>query len=173
MTPVRRLSARWRRRWLPHPRLTVMVVIVWALLHNGLSAGVLASGIVLGVAIPRLTARFWPERPTLGPSRKVIAYVLLVMWDIVVANVHVARLVLFRPAGSLRSRFICVPLDLRVPEAITVLAGTVTMTPGTVSCDLSADGRCLLVHCLDVGDEAAAVALIKSRYESRLQEIFP
>ena len=65
------------------------------------------------------------------------------------------------------------PLALTSPEAITVLAGTITMTPGTVSAELSADGRALLVHGLDVPDPEALVAEIKSRYEARLLEIFP
>ena len=73
---------------------------------------------------------------------------------------------------SLLSRFVTVPLDLRSPEAITVLAGTITMTPGTVSADVSADGRALLVHCLETGDPAATAAAIKARYEHRLQRIF-
>ena len=65
------------------------------------------------------------------------------------------------------------PLELRSPEAISVLAGTITMTPGTVSCDLSADGRSLLVHCLDAPDAEDAVRAMKDRYEARLKEIFP
>ena len=54
-----------------------------------------------------------------------------------------------------------------------MLAGTITMTPGTLSAELSADGRSLLVHGLDVPDPGALVAEIKSRYEARLLEIFP
>jgi multicomponent K+:H+ antiporter subunit E len=54
-----------------------------------------------------------------------------------------------------------------------VLAATITMTPGTVSSDLSADGRSLLVHCLDAKDGEEAVRQMKSRYEARLKEIFP
>ena len=64
------------------------------------------------------------------------------------------------------------PLDLKSPEAITALAGTITMTPGTVSASLSADGRALLVHCLETDDPEKTVSEIKSRYESRLQRIF-
>ena len=64
------------------------------------------------------------------------------------------------------------PLDLQSPEAIATLAGTITMTPGTLSADVSADGRSLLVHCLDVSDVPATIAAIKSRYESRLMRIF-
>jgi len=67
---------------------------------------------------------------------------------------------------------VTIPLDLRSPEAITVLAGTITMTPGTVSADLSADGRALLVHCLDADHPDAVRDEIKTRYERRLKEIF-
>ena len=58
------------------------------------------------------------------------------------------------------------------PEAITVLAATITLTPGTVSCDLSEDGHALLVHCLHAPDPAAVLDEIKTRYEARLKEIF-
>jgi len=90
-----------------------------------------------------------------------------------VANLQVARLILFRRSDQLRVRWVTLPLELRSPEAITVLAGTITMTPGTVSCDLSADGRSLLVHCLDAPDAEEAVRQMKVRYEARLKEIFP
>ena len=75
-------------------------------------------------------------------------------------------------SSELRTRWVSVPLELSSPEAITVLAGTVTVTPGTVSCDLSADGRYLLVHCLDAPDTEQIVREIKTRYEARLKEIF-
>jgi multicomponent K+:H+ antiporter subunit E len=65
-----------------------------------------------------------------------------------------------------------VPLEIRAPEAITTLASTITLTPGTVSSDLSDDGRSLLVHCLDAPDGDEVVAQIKQRYEARLKEIF-
>jgi len=96
----------------------------------------------------------------------------VVLWDIVVSNIQVAKLVLFRRGDSLRSQFVVVPLELTSPEAIATLAGTITMTPGTVSVDMSADGRALLVHCLETDDPEGTVAAIKSRYEQRLMRIF-
>jgi multicomponent K+:H+ antiporter subunit E len=66
-----------------------------------------------------------------------------------------------------------VPLDLTSAEAITVLAGTITMTPGTVSATLAADGSAILVHCLHTDDPDSVRDDIKSRYERRLLEIFP
>jgi multicomponent K+:H+ antiporter subunit E len=79
---------------------------------------------------------------------------------------------LLRRPETLRSTWLVVPLKLRIPEAITLLAGTITMTPGTVSCDLAADGSALLVHCLHTDDPDATVAGIKSRYEARVMKIF-
>ena len=86
---------------------------------------------------------------------------------------QVTRIILFRRADSLDVRWVVLPLELRSPEAISVLAGPITMTPGTVSSDLSADGRSLLVHCLDAPDAEDAVRAMKDRYGARLKEIFP
>lgn len=156
---------------MPHPLLTLLIVVVWVLL-NGVSWGAAVLGTILGIAIPKLTSPYWPDRPRIRSPLTIVEYALIVLWDIVVANFQVAYLILFRRGDSLRSRFITVPLDLRTPEAITALAGTITMTPGTVSADLSGDGRALLVHCLETHDAEATVANIKLRYETRLQRIF-
>lgn len=156
---------------VPHPLLTLFIVVVWMLL-TGISWGSAILGSVLGIAIPLLTSPYWPDRPIVRSPLTILEYALVVLWDIVVANFQVAYLILFRRGASLRSRFVTVPLDLRTPEAITALAGTITMTPGTVSADLSGDGRALLVHCLETDDPEGTVATIKSRYEKRLMRIF-
>lgn len=160
------------RRLLPHPGLSVLLVIVWLLMANTLTWGGLLLGTVLGVALPITTAPFWPKRPTLRFGAPALAYVGVVLWDIVIANFQVAALILFRRSRDLRPRWLVIPIALDTPEAITVLAGTISLTPGTVSADVSADGRYLLVHALDVADEAAKIARIKTRYEARLQRVF-
>lgn len=161
-----------RTRLLPHPLLTLLLILVFIFLMNEVTPGVAVLGIVLGVIIPLLTAPFWPGRPKLKAPLTIASYVLIVLWDIIVSNIEVAWIILFRPANRLRTRYVTVPLDLKTPEAIAVLSGTITMTPGTVSADLSADGKTLLVHCLDASDPDGAVATIKARYESRLKRIF-
>lgn len=161
------------QRWLPHPLLSVVLVMVWMLLLNSFTMGGLVMGMLLGTVIPIITSSFWPERPPIRAYGRAFMFMLLVAWDVVVANIHVARLIIFKPASQLRTRWVTVPLELTSPEAITVLAGTITMTPGTVSSDLSADGRSLLVHCLDAPDAEAAVMEMKTRYEARLKRIFP
>lgn len=161
-----------RSRLLPHPILSLVVAAVWVALANSLSVGNVLLGAALGFGIPLFTSRYWPERPVVKRPLRIIEYTAIVLWDILVSNVQVAWWILFRSGPTLRSVFVSVPLDLRTPEAVTVLTGTVTMTPGTVSADLSADGRAILVHCLDAADPDDVVRQIKTRYEKRLKDIF-
>lgn len=160
------------RRLFPHPYLSVLLVIIWLLLVNDFRWGSLVFGLILSVLIPAFIAPYWPQRPTLRAGWKLVAYFLLVVWDIIIANIEVAKIVLFKPNHDLKPAWIAIPLELRSPEAISVLAGTITLTPGTVSCDLSECGHALLVHCLHAPDPDSVVVDIKSRYEARLMEIF-
>lgn len=157
---------------LPHPYLTLLLIVVWQMLVNKVTPGNLLLGTILGVLIPLVTAPYWPNTPRLRSIPRIVEYVLIVLWDICVANVQVAMIILFKANANTRPAWVTIPLELKTPEAITVLAGTITMTPGTVSSDLSADGRSLLVHCLDAPDPAAVRDQIKARYERRLMEIF-
>lgn len=159
-------------RLLPHPLLTATLTLVWLMLLNAFSLGGLLLGVLLGVLIPLLTREYWPMRPRLRRPLKCASYAALVLYDIVAANFVVAKVILFKPNRRLQPRFVTIPLDIRTPEAIAVLAGTITMTPGTVSADLSADGRSLLVHCLNEPDPESVPDAIKRRYEARLKEIF-
>ena len=160
-------------QWLlPHPFLTLVLVIVWTFLQNDISAGMVVFGIILGVLIPRATSVWWPEPPKGFHLAKMASYSLMVMWDILVANVQVAWIVLTVSNAKLKPAWIVVPLEVRQPEAITLLAGTITLTPGTVSADLSDEGHSLLVHVLHTDDPDAVRDDIKNRYERRLLEIF-
>jgi multicomponent K+:H+ antiporter subunit E len=115
-------------RLLPHPLTSLVIAVLWVLLANDFSPGSIVFGAILGLIIPPFFETYWPNRPRIRNPRMIVEYVLIVLWDIIVSNVQVAYLVLFRRGDSLRSRFITVPLRLKSAEAITVLAGTITMT---------------------------------------------
>ena len=159
-------------RIFPHPQLTLTLAVVWLLLVNKVTVGNVLLGLILGVSIPVVTQPFWQRRPMLKHPLKIVEYVVLVLYDIVVANVIVAYTIMFKSNANTRSAWVTVPLDLKTPEAITVLAGTITMTPGTVASALTADASAILVHCLDTDDPDAVRDEIKQRYERRLKEIF-
>lgn len=158
-------------RLLPHPVLSTVLLAIWLLLHNGVAAGGVVSGVVLALALPLLTRGFWPEAPQRMRLSPVPGLAMVVLWDIVKSSFRVAGLEI-GPMSRLRPRFIELPLEVTSPLAITTLAGIITLTPGTLSANLSGDRRTLLVHALSDDDPAGTIATIKERYERPLLEIF-
>lgn len=160
------------RRWLPRPLLTLFLWAVWLLLQNSLSLGQILLGFGLAILIPRLTERFWSPQPDLRRPWRAVRFLCLILYDIVTANFQVARRVL-GPVRELRPAFVEVPLDLTRDYPITLLASIISLTPGTVSAQLSSDRRHLLIHVLHLQeDEEALIRDIKQRYELALKEIF-
>lgn len=160
-----------RLRLLPAPVLSLVLWVAWLMLNESASVGHLLLGAALAIAIPWFTERFRPERPRLRGLGAAVRLALVVLFDIVKSNVIVARQVL-GPESRVRPAFVWVPLDIRDPHGIVTLAGIITLTPGTLSSELSDDRRHLLVHAFNVDAPEALIAEIKQRYEAPLREIF-
>lgn len=160
------------RRLYPHPMLSLTLFVTWMLLVNQFKIGSLVMAAILATLIPLMTAPWWPNRARIRHPFGLASYCLLVLWDVIVANFQVARIVLFMPADKIQSAWIAVPITLTAPEAITLLAGTITMTPGTLTADMSGCGRVLLIHSLHAPDPDAVRDDILARYEARLKRIF-
>lgn len=159
-------------RLIPHPGLSAFLVLFWLILANAWTLGSLVMALIIGLVIPLITSAWWPERPRIRRPFALIAYLGIVIWDVIVSSFQVAKIVLFMPKDRIRSAFVVVPVDLTSPEAISLLAGTITMTPGTLTADFSEDRRCLLIHSLHAPDPDEVRDSIKSRYEARLKRIF-
>ncbi len=159
------------KRLLPHPILSFMLLVIWLLLANALSFGQILLGMLIGWAVPLYTARFWPEEVKVRNPLVLLRFVGTVLYDMLVANISVARLILGN-GDRLEPAFIEMPLELRTNTAISLLANTVSLTPGTVSAFLSADRTILVIHSLHTTDAAAIVNDIRQRYETPLKEVF-
>ena len=159
------------RRWFPHPALSCFMLLLWLLLANSITAGQLVLGTVLAWLIPWFTQGFWPEALRIRKPLLLVKFVLVVLWDILIANLILAVRVL-GPMKKLQPAFMRVPLDIEQEFTITLFASTISLTPGTVSADLNMAERYLLVHSLHVTDIDAAIAEMKQRYEAPLKEVF-
>jgi multicomponent K+:H+ antiporter subunit E len=156
---------------LPHPILSVTLWVFWLLLNNTLAPGHIVLGFFLAITIPLFTAGFWPEKVRIKAPLTLLKFLALVMWDILIANLMVAKLVLGRN-DSLKPAFFHIALDIENSLGISVLSNTISLTPGTVSCDLTADGKCLMVHALHAENISELVEHIKQRYEAPLIKVF-
>jgi multicomponent K+:H+ antiporter subunit E len=157
--------------WLSHPTLTVVIAVAWLLLQGSLAPVHWIAAAALGLVIPRVAGRFLGAGVRVRRGGAALVLVLRVVWDIVRANLTVARLVL-DPTARPSPAWVRVPLDLRDDKSIVLLATIITTTPGTVSCVIEESRRAILVHALDCPDPAALCAEIKARYEAPLREVF-
>lgn len=151
--------------------LSVLLAGAWLLLQQSLAPGNLITAVLLGLLVPRLLHGFLAAPVQVHSWRAVLRLSGVVLWDIVVSNFIVARIVL-SPFSRPQPAWVRVPLDLRHPTAISLFATIITTTPGTVSCVVDEQHRYILVHALDCRDVPAAAAEMKARYEKPLMEIF-
>ena len=161
-----------RQRLFPSLPLSIAVFGFWLLMNDSISAGTVAMALLVALLIPPFAARLDREFARIGRLRGVPKLVGVLLWDILVANVTVAMQVL-GPERNIHPGFIWVPLDIANIHGIAALTSCITLTPGTVSSELSDDRRFLLVHVLDLGSADEVVRQIKTRYEAPLMEIFP
>lgn len=160
------------RALFPHPGLSGFLALFWLVLADSWTFGSLSLALVLATLIPLFTAPWWPGKPRLRHPLRLLSYVALVVYDVILSSWQVARIILFLPPDQIRSAFVAVPTRLTSPEAVALLAGTITMTPGTLTADISSDGRTLLIHSLHAPNPDEVRDGIISRYETRLQRIY-
>lgn len=156
---------------LPHPNLSIILLIIWLLLNNTVAFGHIVLGSILAILIPWFTSSFWPERVCIRNHMTFLKFLIIVTYDIIVANITVARQVI-GPNANLKPKFFDLPLDITHPLGISTLASTISLTPGTVSCDLSEDKTYLIIHGLVIDDKQETIDEIKQRYEAPLMEVF-
>lgn len=158
-------------RYLPYPVVSALIGTTWLLSQGSLSPANCLSAILLALLLPLALRGFlgdpWPRRG----ARATLRLLAVLLWDIVVANLSVAWLVLW-PWSRPQPAWLVVPLELRSPRGKALLASIISITPGTVSCVIDEQRAQILVHALDCADPQAAVRDIKARYEQLLLEIF-
>ena len=157
-------------RIFPHPALSIQLALSWLVLSHSLALVHLLSAALMGWLLPHLLRGFLADASALHwPT--VFRLTGVVLWDIVLSNITVARITL----GSLKGiqpAWVPVPLQSDHPRVNTLLASIITMTPGTVSAVLHAQRREILVHALNCDDPAALARDIQLRYEAPLLRIF-
>jgi len=159
-------------RWLPYPYMSAALLAIWLLLNQTLSPGHLLLGAILAILAPLAAKPLEVPPLRVRQPLKIPDLVWEVLKDIIRSNVAVTRIIVRPGEPKQTSGFVHIPLDLRNPYGLAMLAIIVTATPGTAWVNYDSRRGILLLHTLDLVDEAHWVDLIKTRYERRLMEIF-
>jgi multicomponent K+:H+ antiporter subunit E len=159
------------RRLLPFPLASAGLLVLWLLLNQTLSPGHLLLGGVVALMGGWLLTALEPPKARLRRLAAIFRLAGLVAADIVRSNIAVAQIVLGIKERDRTSGFVRIPLDLRSPYGLAILACIITSTPGTLWVSFDEASGWLTIHVLDLIDERQWIRTIKGRYERLLLEI--
>ncbi len=159
-------------RLVPYPFVSAALLVVWLLLWQSVALLDLLTGAALALLLPRVLTRL--EEPPSGAKRPLVALRLFftVLYDIALSNIEVARLIVTGQQLQTVSGFVTIPLELRDRNGLAVLATIITSTPGTFWASYNRRTHVVIIHVVDLKDEATSRETIKNRYERPLREIF-
>lgn len=103
---------------------------------------------------------------------RVLSLAILFVYELVLSAWRVAKIVLTPNISNLKPGIIAYPLTVDRDFEITLLANLITLTPGTLSVDVSQDRKILYVHCIDVPDPDATITDIRDGFERKILEAF-
>jgi multicomponent Na+:H+ antiporter subunit E len=153
--------------------LAGVLALMWAAITGQFTLENLLLGLAIGI-LALVLLRGQVARPrALRQLRRGFMLFAVFLREMVLSAVRVALVVIDpKMKEKLRPAFVAVPLDLETDGQITLLANMVTLTPGTLSVDVSEDRSVLIVHVLTLKDRETLIAGIKTGFEARIKEVF-
>lgn len=150
--------------------LNILLAIAWGALTGQFYPVNLLFGFLLGFLVLWIILRDRYKRDYFYRVPKIIEFLFFFMSQLFLANLRVAKTVL-SPQLNITPGVIGVPLEAHTDAEITLLMSLITLTPGTLSLDISSDQRLLFVHTIDYTDAGEFRTQIKEGFERRVMEI--
>ncbi len=151
--------------------INFILAVVWAGLLGSFDAWTLGSGFLLGYGALALVYRNEPGVRYFKKPQAIVGFLAYYLWEIFHSNFTVAVDIL-TPTHRMRPGIVAIPLEAKTDFEITLLANLITMTPGTLSLDLSDDRSTLYVHAMYITDPETIRQSIKQDLERRVLDVF-
>ncbi len=153
--------------------LTLVFALGWAAATGSFTLPNLLLGAVVGGAGLFVIRRFVSPARVLPRVLRIVSLALLFIGELVLSALRVARLVL-RPDvnAHIRPAIVAFPLTATSDAEITLLANLITLTPGTLSVDVSEDRRLLYIHVIHLTDREAFIREIATGFEAKVMGAF-
>jgi multicomponent Na+:H+ antiporter subunit E len=148
----------------------LLLALAWVAATGVFSFNNLLVGFILGSVVLYVSRRAIGSPRYFNKMGKVISLMAFFVWELVLANLRVAHDVL-TPRHHMRPGVIAVPLAAKSDNEITMLSNLLTLTPGTLSLDVSADRKVLYVHAMYIDDADEVRRKIKEGFERRVLEV--
>jgi multicomponent Na+:H+ antiporter subunit E len=148
----------------------LLLALAWAALTGLFTWSNFVIGFILASPILFMTQRSLGSATYLRRLGLVLRFFGYYLWELILANMRVAYDVM-TPKHRMRPGVIAIPLDARTDVEITMLANLITLTPGSVSLDVSTDRRFLYLHAMYIDDVEEYRASVKNTLECRVLEV--
>jgi multicomponent Na+:H+ antiporter subunit E len=153
------------------PVLNIVLTLVWACLLGAINAETLLSGFILSYAVLFFISRSHREHNAyFGKVPKIAGFIVYYLWELIRSNLIVAWDIL-TPTHLMKPGVVAIPIRAESDLEITLLANLISMTPGTLSLDVSPDRKTLYVHAMYVNDPEDLRKDIRENLERRVLEI--
>lgn len=148
----------------------LILALIWVAVSGTLTGSNLLLGFLVGYAILGIGLRHVPEfAQYVRRVPKVIRFLGFFIRELIASNLKVAYDVV-TPKDYMKPGVIAVPLDARTDAEITIVANLISLTPGTLSLDVSNDRKVLYIHVMYLEDRDVVQRHIKY-FESRVLEL--
>ena len=152
--------------------LNLVLAFAWQALTGSFTIFSLVSGFALGYAALWLVQPlFGAESRYYGRVWRAIRLAFYFHWDLVISSIRVAWEIL-TPGDASRAQIIEMPLDVKSDIEILLVTNLITLTPGTLSLDVTPDRKTLYVHAMFVDDPDELVRSLKNGMERMVKEVF-
>lgn len=148
----------------------LVLALIWGAMTGSFEVDNLLIGFAIGFLVLYVSQRRNGRAPYAAKVRTIIGFIGFYLWELLLANLRVAHDVI-TPRHLGRPGILALPLDARTDAEITLLANLLTMTPGTLSLDVSSDRRVLYIHAMYLGDPDAVRRGLKEGFERRVLEV--
>ena len=152
--------------------INILLALLWAALTGQFTLENLAIGFILGYAVLYFLRGVFGSGQYFSKGAQVLRFSAFFVWELVIANLRVARDVLRPGPLRMKPRVIAVPIDLHGDVPVTLLANVISLTPGTLSLDISDDRKTLFVHAIHAPDSEKAIGEIKQGFERLVSNLF-
>jgi multicomponent Na+:H+ antiporter subunit E len=152
--------------------INILLALLWSALTGQFTLENLFTGFILGYVVLYLLRGVFGGGQYFEKGAQVLRFTVFFIWELIIANLRVARDVLRPGPLRMKPRVIAVPLDLRGDVPVTLLANVLSLTPGTLSLDISDDQKTLFVHAIHSPDGEKTILEIKQGFERLVSGLF-
>jgi multicomponent Na+:H+ antiporter subunit E len=149
--------------------INLVLAVVWAALSGGFTIAGLLTGFVLGFVTLWIMQPLFPQSRYCSKTIGIVRLALFFLWELLVSSIRVAWSVIV-PLRHSKPGIVSVPLDVVTDTEITVLGNLISLTPGSLSLDISPDRRHLIVHAMFIEDPDDFRRELKRGMEHRVRE---